>query len=398
MIRLRYSFICIVLFAALVIPHPARADYAAAEKAAASGDYATALQALEPLRKGTDSRVFRLLGELNRDGKGTPVDLVEAYVDFSLFGMYTDDPDERATAFAFRRQVARRMPDRVAGIEDGQRRVVSQVASTLGEDEMKRQVHATHKELLACSRECDEIAFRVFRLGPAAADVAPDLEALLTRDVMWMPRETYAYALAYIGTAGVPALAHVFVNEKEMAAEGFWNAGLASNALHAMGPTAFLALPVLADAIGRSYEGLGGEELDIAKDLSGQGQSEMIFQIKVGIAQALVSIGDPGREIHDQLMQQVAHEKDVSTGLLLGWAVGLIYREPDKALTLVESNISADNAKVLQMCLVIIGDFQNIEAAQQRIRMLLPKVRLIAKSGSENLRPLAENVLSLYAD
>lgn len=396
MTALRSLLLVVPLAIWLSHPSTAHADYAEAKAAVARNDFTAARKALEPLETGADARVFKLLGELNRDGKGAAPDMIAAYKDFSLFGIYTGDPDERATAFALRRQVARKLKDREPDIKQAERLVIQQVDAHLGNDERKRQVQAIKKNLAACKSRCDDIALGVYRLGPAAQDAVHELEAILTRDPYWMPRETYVYALAYIGTEGVPALARVFRNDREMASEGFWNAQHANAALQSLGPTAFSALQALAEAITRSFEGLGGEEQELAQDLAEQGPSALVFGLKVGIAQAILSIGDPQRDIHDRLYDYFIKEPDISTKLLTGWLLGLLYEEPQKALALVDSHISSTDVKVVEICLVIISDFHDIKPARPQLDALLPKVKKVAEKGPESLREFAANILESF--
>ncbi|SDA97645.1 hypothetical protein [Mesorhizobium qingshengii] len=166
---LRLHSAAIVLGFCTAFTTSALADFEAAESAAQKQDYVTARKELEALSGGTDARVFRLLAEFNRDGRGAPPDLVESYKDFSLESMFTSDPDERGTAFGLRRQVARKLTK--DGILEGENRVEGSVISRLGKVAVDHQVELIASDLAACKTDCEPIALTVFGLGPAAAKV-----------------------------------------------------------------------------------------------------------------------------------------------------------------------------------------------------------------------------------
>jgi hypothetical protein len=275
---------------------------------------------------------------------------------------------------------------------EGERRVVLWIDGRLGERERRKQIKELHRALSTCSGRCDDIAGNVVQYGPAAADLVPPLESLMTRDPYWMPREWYAYALAAIGTEGVPALTRVLLDKKVMAVEGFWNAGTATETLGTLGPTAFEARQGLLEALTRSFQGLGGESVR----LSGASHEDAVASLKISIASTITSVTDPHREIHDGLVEYLGIETEVRTKLATAWAIGLVYSETDAGFDLASRYLDDKNLERQRMSLIIIADFFKIESARSRGRELMPKVRKLTESGPESLRSLALRVLETY--
>jgi hypothetical protein len=209
-----------------------------------------------------------------------------------------------------------------------------------------------------------------------------------------MPREWYAYALAAIGTEGVPALTRVLLDEREMVGEGFWNAYTAVETLGRLGPTAFEARQGLLAALRRSYQGLGGESVR----LSGVSHEDAVAGLKISIAETIARVTDPDREIHDGLVEYLGTETEARTQLATAWAIGLVYSETDVGFDLASQYLSDKDLERQRISLIIIGDFFEIESARSRGRELLPEVQKLAESGPESIRNMALRVLKTYGN
>lgn len=368
---------------------PAGADFAAAEQAARRSDFESARRALAALAGGKDPRVFQLLAELDRDGKGAPPDPVAAYRNYSLQAMVTRDPAERASAFVHRGEVARAMSR--AEIGEGQQRVARHVEQDLGADGLAKKVADLRDRLSDCSMDCDDIAVEVFALGPAGRALVPDLESLMTRDPKWIPRQTYADGLAYIGTAAVPAMVRLLLDEREMAKEGFWNASKIAQSLAVLEPTASAARPALGDALCRSYEGLGGEMLSF--DLKWE---DVVVGLKIGIAQAIAVIGVRERELHDGLMTCFAADSFLPGKLVTASVMGLVYGESEPALATLPRALESHDIRAQRLGLFVLGDALSIPGARPRLEALRPRVEAVAKEGPQELRPIARTVLERF--
>jgi hypothetical protein len=266
------------------------------------------------------------------------------------------------------------------------------VDGRLGESERGKQIKELRRTLSTCSGKCEDIAGKVVQYGPAAAELVPLLESLMTRDLYWMPREWYAYALAAIGTESVPALTRVLLDKEVPVIEGFWNAQIAAETLGTLGPTAFEARQGLLEALTRSYQGLGGE----SERLSEASLEDAVANLKISIASTITRVTDPHREIHDGLVEYLGTETEIRTKLATAWAIGLVYSETDAGFDLASRYLDDKNLERQRMSLIIIADFFKIESARSRGRELMPKVRKLTESGPESLRSLALRVLETY--
>lgn len=368
---------------------PSAADYAAAEQAVRRSDFGSARRELAALAGGKDPRVFKLLADLERDGKGAPPDPVEAYRHYSLEAMVTRDPDERASAFAYRRAVSRTMSR--AEIGEAEQRVARHVEEDLGVDGLAKKVAELRDRLSDCSMDCDDIAVEVFALGPAGSALAPALESLMKRDPKWIPRQTYADGLAYIGTAAVPAMVRLLLDEDEMATEGFWNAAKIAGALALLGPTASAARSPLGNALCRSYEGLGGEMLSIDSKWE-----DVVLELKISIAQAISAIGDREGEIHDKLMTCFDADSSLSGKLVTGSVMGFLYGELEPAIATLPQALDSNERNAQRLGLFVLGDALSMPGARARLEALRPRVESVADDGPDELKPIARMVLEQF--
>lgn len=383
-----------LLLTAALAATPAFADYDAAQRALEAQDYTTARKELAPLSEGFDPRVYLMLGTLNRDGKGGPADLKEAYRDFSLAFMYSDDPGQREQAFGERTLAARKMTP--ADIVASEATVAAAVSARLTPAGLKREIDSLHKELTACKQECEALAARAFRLGPAGKDLIPDFEKLMTRDPMWLPREWYSFALAGFGTEAVPALVRIMSDEEEMKTEGFWNLQQATRAIGALGPTAYAARPALLAALTRDYAGKGGEYGEFYSDLQGGSREDMTIGIKSSVALALVLVRDPRGEVQPDLNAYVSGKAPLADRLMAAWAFGALYRDVGPVMALTEESLRSSSPTAQKVALTILPDLRSVEKLSARISALHPAILKLGNAADEGVRTAARQALDLY--
>ncbi|SDA99906.1 tetratricopeptide repeat protein [Mesorhizobium qingshengii] len=221
----------------------------------------------------------------------------------------------------------------------------------------------------------------------------------MTRDPKWTPRETYAYALAYIGTRGVPALSRLMADEEEWRTEGLWNLQQCAAALGSLGPTAAAARPALMQALTRSYQGFGGEYNEMAKAFQ-LTPDEAASEIKIVLIQALVNVSDPQREVRDDLMRYMEAEKSPKLRLIAAWGVGLLYAEVRPGLNLAETTLAASDTTDTELqlaALAVLDDFNSIPEAHEKIGLLLPAIRKLADGANDDIKDAASKILDNVA-
>jgi tetratricopeptide (TPR) repeat protein len=378
----------------MLVAAPALADYDAALSAFEAEDFNAAREELSSLEAGDDSRVHLLLGVMNRDGQGGPVDLREAYRNLTLAAMYAEDGDTYQEALGERSVAAREMS--AEEIVSGEQLVTATVTSRLTEERLRQEIESIHDALVACPSRCGEIAIRVLELGPAAGALAPDLEALMTRDPFWLPRDLYAVALVSIGTQAVPSLARILLDEAELKGEGFYNLQLASAGLSQLGPTAFSARETLLQALEIDYSGSGGEYGKFFSAMGAGSPADMIRSVKASILTTIAAVGDPERESHARLYSYMEREPDDLLRLITAGAIAASYDELQPVGELLRKSLGSGSGSEQTLALAMIWDLAARPEADGLVEDLQPLVRQLTASADPDVQSKARETMELY--
>jgi hypothetical protein len=372
-----------------------------AKAAYSSENYAEARRLLGEDILLSDPEAILMLAGMTLDGLGGPSDPVAAYALLSEVFMI-GEPDLRVTAAGQRNPVAMRLT--MDEIRQGETQVVAWVDKTLTPEGRKAEVSRLKELISVCDpaqTECDEIVKDAFALGPAAPELIPAVVDLMTRDPMWMPRETYAATLAMIGTAAVPAMCDVLLDKNELATEGPWNATVITQALGYMGPAAAQARQCLMTALARDYIEVGAgqsEAAPLSEDLKSGGAAEIFLELKAWIANTLIRIGDPEAEIRDQLVNYLNAETDQKTRMVVGWAIGSIYQDFKIAIAIMTSALDSNDERTQLMALYMIDDFANLPDFTDAAAELLPRLSVLAKDANPNLSAAALQTLDFLSE
>ncbi len=386
LLLLAFLFVTALVFSA----SRATADLADAQAAYTKGDFETARSMLQAPSLRGDADALMLLAKLVQDGKGGAQDSIEAYKLYSLVFML-GEPDPRAEAAARRRMVSRGLTHEE--ILSAEYAVIEWVDQTFGTGGRESAVDDLARKLAACKSECYAETEMVFSLGPAAARVVPDLESLMTRDPMWMPRQNYAYSLAVIGTAAVPAMCRILQDDEELRAEGIQNLLVTARALQLMGPTAHEARSCLVNALTRTYSEVGMNHKELGGGLGGEEAADLSFRSKTAIMGTLITIGDPDRMIHAPLTTYFEQEQNISLRLLVAWTVGRLYNQDRPAIDLALKVLESGSEREQAICLSVLLDLSDTPSFVGDAAGLLPQIKKLAKSGDQELSAPARSLL-----
>lgn len=366
----------------------------AAVEAYEKQDFATARRELDEQTLKSDPQAYVLLGELDIDGKGGPVNVKSAYRAFSIAMM---NRDSSSRGFQGRSRAARKMSKEEIVAEE--QKVAALVKSRFTEEAFRREIEDIHKAFRTCAKGCDEIAARALKLGPAGTDLIPDLEELMTRDPMWMPRQSYAFVLAAMGTQAVPALARIALDPEQIASEGMWNMQQGINMLGELGPIAFAARPAMLQAMVQSYDLSGGEFNDVFSSLTGQPPEEWVVDSKRLTGAAIAAIGDPDKEIYDDLTRYAQEVTQPSERLVVLLTLAMTYGEYDELLDEVRTTLQSGTPRVKALAIQSLLEVNAMELMHARVQPLLHEIRPLADSQDEKLQEVARSALeALIAD
>lgn len=388
---------CLAIALSVLMAAPAAADpMAEAFAAVAVGDHAAARTALSAPELRHDTEALGILAGLMRDGLGGPVDLVEAYMLYSMVFQLAEPHDAMAAADE-RHVMAHDMT--AAEIREAEARLVARVDEEIGETERRAQIAALGQQLRICDRggpACEDVILEVLPFGPAAADLVPDIEDLMTQDPQWMPRELYSIALAMIGTSAVPALCRLLLDEREIASEGTWNAQVVAGRLGLLGEAAAGARPCLMKALARDYDAFGLARSEMVADL-GSDAYEVVLDLKREIAGDLLDIGDRGGQNRDPLLYYFLSEPDLKIRLAVGWSYGLTYDDAGPVLGILPAALGGRDARAQLWALLILDDLSKTEGFAERARPLEPMVRSLVDSPDPGISEAARHALGVFA-
>lgn len=357
----------------------ARADIQAATSAFEQMDFARARKELDAATLVTAPTGYFLLGLMNRDGQGAVANQPEAFFDFTLATMKAG-PGMVMDALRERSGSAAKMTWQQ--ILDAERRAAGEGRKGLSDSEFQRRIADLHGQLDACRSRCEPISDRIAAYGPAAVDLIPDLEALMTRDEMWLPRQSYAGALAVIGTAAVPALVRVALDRRQLAAEGPWNMQAALDVLGNMGAVAAAARPAIVTALSDDFDIANAQFNGLYTDLTGAPPSEMLIDVKLRAAITLAQVGDPGREVHDRVAACRDGPGSPTDRLACAAAAGMTYQENDALMREMASALAGGVPSAQALALRLYPSLVDIPATAQAAQALGGTVRTLAGSSS----------------
>lgn len=388
---------CRAIALSVLMAAPVSADpMAEAVAAVAVGDHAAARTALSAPELRHDTEALQMLAGLMRDGLGGPVDLVEAYMLYSLVFQLAE-PRVAMAAADERHVMAHDMT--ATEIHEAEARVVARVDEEMGEAERRAQVAALGQQLRICDRTgraCEDVMFEVLPFGPAAAELVPDIEDLMTQDPQWVPRELYSIALAMIGTSAVPALCRLLLDERELASEGTWNAQLAAGRLGLLGEAAAGARPCLMKALARDYDEFGLAQSELVAQL-GTDAYEAVLDLKREIAGDLLDIGDRGGQNRDPLLYYFLSEPDLKIRLAVGWSYGLTYDDAGPVFGILPAALGGRDPLAQRWALLILDDLSGTEGFAERARPLEPIVRSLVDAADASISEAARHALGVFA-
>lgn len=379
------------MFLVALLSGTARADLESAGAAFESGDFARARQQLDAAALESNPDGYFLLGLMNRDGQGAAANPSEAFYDFSL-AMMRGEPGMRVSALVERGRAAAEMTQRQ--IIDAENRVALEGRRGLSDEDFARRIADLHGQLQACSRNCDAITDRIIEYGPAAADLIPDLEALMTRDEMWMPRQSYAATLASIGTAAVPALTRVMLDRRQLEAEGPWNTNTALEALGNMGAAAAEARPGIVTVLITDFDVSSARFNGLYTDLTNAPPDHMVIDTKLRAALVLAQVGDPAHEVHDQLVACRDHGCSQLNRLAAAAAAAMTYGENDALMQQMATALASDAPSAQVMALKLYPSLAKDPVLQAKAQPLAASVRKLADATTSSaVRTVARQAL-----
>ena len=394
--RLKRSIRSVALIAiALLSPSAARAEMDAADRAFMQQDYARARRELDKATLERNPDGYILLGLMNRDGQGGAVDLPEAYFDITL-GLMNSNPSSWSMGLQERGKATAKMTRQQ--ILSAEQRAGKAGRKGLSDAEFKQKITEIRDDLRACSRNCEKITGRAARFGPAAKNLIPELEALMTRDEMWMPRTEYAYTLGIIGTEAVPALVRIALDRQQLEAEGTWNLQTALEVLGKMGAVAAPARPALLTIMTGSYDISKAQFNDLYSGLTGRPPETMLTEAKLAAALALARIGDPGHEVYAQVIEYRDHGRDPVGRLVGAAAAAMTYGENEPLVQAMAFALQNGTPAAQELTFQLLSGFLTDPATKSGGETLRPAVRRIAEiSADPSVRKAARAALEDFA-
>jgi hypothetical protein len=198
-----------------------------------------------------------------------------------------------------------------------------------------------------------------------------------------------------IGTAAVPALCRLMLDERELSNEGTWNAQLVARRIGLMGDTAAAARPCLLTALTRDYDesSIGTSEM-VAH--FGASPYEIVLDLKREIAGTIADVGDRAGEIRDPMLYYFMSEWDLKTKLLVGWSYGLTYHDGGPALSLMPKALASEDGQAQLWGLYILYDVVETPQFPQVAARLEPLVRSLTDSHDPETSDAAKRALEAF--
>lgn len=388
--RLGLLFSLLVATTALC-SHAAHADFEAAKQAYMQQDYATARKELDQSTLDEEPAALILLGMMERDGKGGPANPASAFVDISLGGMRAEGQEFWNVALRERGLAAAKMSKEE--VQAAEQRVALVIRGEMSNLALEKKIMELHSTLKACNSNCESAAEKAFRLGPNAKDLIPDLEALMTRDPMWMPRLVYALALGSIGTEAVPALERIMLDRRQLETEGPWNLQSAAMTIGLMGAVASAARPSLLNALFGSADVSRGEFNDLFTVLTNRPPEAQLNEARVQVAVAFAGVGDPDRTFYAELANARGQVNDPVVSLLAAMAMAMTYAEYDPFMETVESALKGSIPAGQSFALQILPLLSETPETRSRTQSLTPAVRKLAETTDPAVQEAARKAL-----
>ena len=392
--RARLLVLTAALLAFMAMPFAALADLEAGVAAFEVQDYDEALRQFSDPALARDSEALSYLAWMAYKGLGQPRDLVAAYAYLSLTVMY-DPAGPQSELAGGRRVVASELT--AEQILQGEQRVIAHLRQAMGEEGLNTAVAEAVQALQACSRQdCVTAAEKVVALGPAAVLAIPQLEVLMTADPLWIPRQTYAYALSSIGTKAVPALCRIGENMEERRREGTWNAMQSAASLAGLGPAAREGRDCLLRIMAGLDKNLPAEEKQVGIDVAGD-EYAMLYETERVVAYALVVVGDPERASEAAMQAAYLAEPGGEKGRLMAYVIGMIYGNLGPILEVAPAGLADENPEIRIETLSILTDLAETPGFARGAQPIVPALQAIAEGDDPDEAELAAHILGLIA-
>lgn len=395
--RARLLALASALLAFLTLPMAAWADLRAGIAAFEVQDYDEALRQFSDPALARDAEALSYLAWMAYKGLGQPRDLVAAYAYLSLTVM-NDPAGPQSDATQGRRVVAGELTAEQIG--QAEARVIAHLQQAMGKEGLNTAVTEAVEAVTLCTgQDCVAAAEKVVALGPAALLAMPRLEVLMTTDPLWIPRQTYVFALSTIGTKAVPALCRVAENMEERRREGTWNAMQSAVGLAALGPVAREGRDCLLRVMASLDTNLPAEEKQVSIDVAGDPYA-LLYETERVVAYALVMIGDPDRASEARMQAVYRAEPAGEKGRMMAYAIGMIYGNLGPILEIAPAGLADEKAQVRIETLSILADLAEQGEAPDfasRVQPLMPALQAIVEGDDPDAAELAAHLLGLIA-
>jgi len=392
--RARFLVLGSALLALLTLPFAAWADRDAGIAAFDMQDYDEALRQFSDPALARDATALSYLAWMAYQGFGQPRDPVTAYAYLALTVMY-DPAGPQSDAVEGRRAVASDLT--AEQIRQGEQKVIAHLQQAMGETGLTRAVTEAVQPLQSCTQDgCTAAAEKVVALGPAAILAIPRLEALMTADPLWIPRQTYAFALSTIGTAAVPALCRIAEDMEERRREGTWNAMQSAASLAGLGPAAPEGRVCLLRVMASLDTNLPTEQKQISIEVAGD-EYALLYETERVIANAMVMIGDPERASEAEMQAVYRADPGGEKGRMMAYAIGMIYGDLGPILEVAPAGLADARPDIRMVTMAILSDLAETPDFARWVRPLVPALQSIAEGGDPEAAELAAHLLGLIA-